>query len=83
VIHILFFARLREQLGCGDLELPWQESLATVGGLKQSLQSQQQDWDDILGADNILCAVNQEQAGDQQTVADGDEVAFFPPVTGG
>ncbi len=83
MIHILFFARLREQLGCSELEVQWQESVATVAGLKQNLQAQQQAWDEILGADNILCAVNQEQAGDQQTVADGDEVAFFPPVTGG
>jgi molybdopterin synthase sulfur carrier subunit len=83
VIHILFFARLREQLGCSDMEIEWQESLATVASLKQYLQAQQQGWDDVLSADNILCAVNQEQAEDQQPVADGDEVAFFPPVTGG
>lgn len=83
MIHILFFARLREQLGCSDMEIEWQESLATVASLKQYLQAQQQGWDDVLSADNILCAVNQEQAEDQQPVADGDEVAFFPPVTGG
>jgi molybdopterin synthase sulfur carrier subunit len=33
--------------------------------------------------DNILCAVNQEIANDEVVVSDSDEVAFYPPVTGG
>jgi molybdopterin synthase sulfur carrier subunit len=83
VIRLLFFARLREQLGCADLEIEWQQELATVAALRRSLRTRQSGWDDILGADNILCAVNQQQVAGTHPIKAGDEVAFFPPVTGG
>ena len=40
-------------------------------------------WEEVLGQDNIIRAVNQEVAEAGQVLRDGDEVAFFPPVTGG
>jgi len=83
MIRVLFFARLREQLGRAELELPWSPDVADAAGLKRRLQSLERGWEAILAEDNILCAVNQEQATPDQAVADGDEVAFFPPVTGG
>ena len=83
MIRVLFFARLREQLGCAVLEIDWQPELATLAALRESLQSRQAGWEEILGADNILCAVNQQQATGMHAVKAGDEVAFFPPVTGG
>jgi molybdopterin synthase sulfur carrier subunit len=83
VIRLLFFARLREQLGCASLEIEWQQELATVAALRQSLRTRQSGWDEILGADNILCAVNQQQVTGMHPIRAGDEVAFFPPVTGG
>jgi molybdopterin synthase sulfur carrier subunit len=83
VIRLLFFARLREQLHCSDLEIQWQPELATVAALRQHLQTLQPGWKEVLAADNILCAVNQEQASDDTPVHAGAEVAFFPPVTGG
>jgi molybdopterin synthase sulfur carrier subunit len=83
VIRVLFFARLREQLGQAVLELPHDSSVATVEALQQVLQSRGESWREALSAPNLLCAVNQEQADSTQPVADGDEIAFFPPVTGG
>jgi molybdopterin synthase sulfur carrier subunit len=83
VIRVLFFARLREQLGQSELELPHDASVSTVGDLQGLLQSRGESWREALSAANLLCAVNQEQADSTQPIADGDEIAFFPPVTGG
>jgi molybdopterin synthase sulfur carrier subunit len=83
MIKVLFFARLREQLGTAELELPWSSEIATVRGLQQYLAEYRDNWGEILSAENIICAVNQEQADAEQAIADGDELAFFPPVTGG
>ena len=83
MIRVLFFARLREQVGCASIELEFDENLATVAALRQLISARGQQWADALSADNILCAVNQVQADPGSPVTDGDEVAFFPPVTGG
>ena len=83
MIRVLFFARLREQLGCAELEIDWQQELATLAALRQNLLARKPGWEEILGADNIICAVNQQQADETHPVNAGDEVAFFPPVTGG
>ena len=83
MIKVLFFARLREQLGTAGIELPWSTEIDTVRGLQQYLAAYRDHWGEFLGAENILCAVNQVQAEAEQVIADGDELAFFPPVTGG
>ena len=83
MIKVLFFARLREQLGTAELELPWNADIDSVQGLQQYLAAYRDNWGEFLGAENILCAVNQVQADAGQAIADGDELAFFPPVTGG
>ena len=92
MIEVLFFARLREQLGTSRLEFSPAHLPTTVQSLIQELRARGADWDAALSAENILCAVNQHQApglvvrvqhGQDAPVAAGDEVAFFPPVTGG
>lgn len=84
MIKVLFFARLREQLGVASLDLEYSASLATLAALQQELVTQGgADWQAALEAENVLRAVNQEEAALDQVLADGDEVAFFPPVTGG
>ena len=76
MVTVLFFASLREQTGQSKVELDWQEGL-TAGGL----------WQQIVGDDGIhestLIACNQEYCQADKAVVDGDEIAFFPPVTGG
>lgn len=84
MIRVLYFARLREQLGTAGEEIPPEPDLATVGDIAALLRDRGGVWRDALderGA--ILVAVNQEMARPETAVADGDEVAFFPPVTGG
>lgn len=83
MIDILFFARLREALGTDRLQWSVDEAGDTVQTLEARLRAQGDAWDEALGADNIVCAVNQVQASPSTAIGDGDEVAFFPPVTGG
>lgn len=81
-VQILYFASLREAFGTAgeNLELP--AGVATVGALRDWLVSRH-GRDRLATARNLRCAVNQDMVGFDAAVADGDEIAFFPPVTGG
>ena len=84
MLRIVFFARVKEELGCDKIELEWEGERATVGLLKQKLYARDSGrWGGVLSEDNIICAVNHAVVEDNAPLADGDEVAFFPPVTGG
>ena len=75
-IQIKFFASLRERVGKSEAELEAASDMTTL-----------KVWQATTGKDNldsnILIAINMEYVDSQHSVADGDEVAFFPPVTGG
>ena len=75
-INIQFFASLRELLG------KQQDSLDYNDGLNVSAVWQQVSNGTTM-PDNTLCAINMEYVKPETPVNDGDEVAFFPPVTGG
>lgn len=80
-IRIYFFASLREVLG-GQQTM--QTKANTVGELRQVLMSQSEAHAQALGHKRpVRTAVNQVMAGDDHPLKEGDEVAFFPPVTGG
>jgi molybdopterin synthase sulfur carrier subunit len=84
VIRIHYFASLREQLGVAEEPLALPAGVADVAGLRAWLRGRGGVWEEALAASRpVLCAVNQVMARPDQPVADGDEVAFFPPVTGG
>ncbi len=84
ILKILFFARLREQLECAEMSLPFADGLATVNGLRDHLIAEGGEaWRVVLEEDNIICAVNQSVVTAEARLVAGDEVAFFPPVTGG
>lgn len=80
VIEILFFAKLREVLGTGSVQLDFAGDIAS---LKSRLAQRGEPWSEQMGQKNLLCAINQQLASDESLVSAGDEVAFFPPVTGG
>ncbi|MFK7161652.1 cyclic pyranopterin monophosphate synthase MoaC [Marinospirillum sp. MEB164] len=83
-VRVCFFAELREQLGQEQVEVPLQGLAAlNVADLRQWLIQQYPDWAQALGAPQLLAAVNQQMAKASHPVQAGDEVAFFPPVTGG
>ena len=75
-IQVRFFASLREQLGRGEAEL----SVDTVITVAEAWQ---QSSDNADMPANTLMAVNMEYVEASPPVTAGDEVAFFPPVTGG
>jgi cyclic pyranopterin phosphate synthase len=83
-LHINFFAELREQLGVDNLNLELDDfSGSTLGDLLEHLKNQKENWHHHLNSPNLLMAVNQQMAKPGQRLEAGDEVAFFPPVTGG
>jgi len=84
MIRILYFARLREQLGTAEEELPGGPDSTTVAELAEALRRRGGPWADAFAPGQpVLSAVNQALARGDTALADGDEVAFFPPVTGG
>ncbi len=82
-MKVLFFGSLREQLGIGELNTALPDGVETVGQLLANLQAQGDEWKLALGSGNVLFAVNQDMVGENTPVSDSDEVALFPPVTGG
>ncbi len=74
-VHIKCFAGLREQLGIDSLEIEHHREMM-VSDLWRAVTDQPPPA-------NLLCARNHEYVGFDQPVKDGDEIAFFPPVTGG
>jgi molybdopterin synthase sulfur carrier subunit len=83
-VKVLYLASLREQLGKPgeDLEIP--PVTSTVAGLRALLMARGGAWQTALAQGRALrVAVNQEMAQPATPVKPGDEIAFFPPVTGG
>lgn len=82
MIHISYFARYRELLGLGEEQLDWEPAITTIELLRQFLVRRGDAWQ-VLAESNLMCARNQELVSPTEPLADGDEIAFFPPVTGG
>jgi molybdopterin synthase sulfur carrier subunit len=84
MLQLVYFARVREQLGLESESLSCPSGVERVEQLIDYLVAERGEaWQQVLKAPNVLVAVNQEMVGVSASLADGDEVAFFPPVTGG
>lgn len=84
MINLLYFARLREALQTGAETLEHGPELTTVASIVDQLRGRGGVWQEVFAPDQtVLVAVNQEMCDLATAVKDGDEVAFFPPVTGG
>ncbi len=81
-VHLRFFAALREALGAEDtLTLP---PGSTVGQARDALLARGGAHAEALSRSRaVRAAVNQALCAESALLADGDELAFFPPVTGG
>lgn len=83
-LRVLYFAWLRQKIGRADEDLALPPGVTTVGALIDFLAARGTAHADAFahrGA--IRCAVNQDFATPATPLKQGDEVAFFPPVTGG
>lgn len=80
-ISLLYFAKLGDELGSTRENLEIQDG-STLTELIDSLVSRGENWQ-VLRHLSTNCAVNQDITKDNPVLHDGDEVAFFPPVTGG
>jgi sulfur-carrier protein len=86
VVTLLYFASLRESLGCAreQVALPSSNATATVSTLIDSLRSRDGPWTEAFApGKQWRVAVNQQMADVATPIKPGDEIAFFPPVTGG
>jgi molybdopterin synthase sulfur carrier subunit len=83
-VKVLFFAGLREQLGTAAEEVELPAGVATVAGLRTHLMQRGGAWQNVFADKKLVrVAVNQDMAQPVSPIKSGDEVAFFPPVTGG
>ncbi|WP_439825154.1 molybdopterin synthase sulfur carrier subunit [Aeromonas caviae] len=81
MIKVLFFAQVRELVGCDELSLPC--DYASADALRAALSERGDKWALALESGKLLVAVNQTLVPLDTPLHAGDEVAFFPPVTGG
>jgi molybdopterin synthase sulfur carrier subunit len=83
-LTVRFFASLKEQLGRDSEVIDVPAGVATVAALRGHLVKRGADWQAALAEKKLVrAAVNQEMAAPGAPLKAGDEVAFFPPVTGG
>jgi molybdopterin synthase sulfur carrier subunit len=81
---VLLFARLREAIGTAQEHLTLPDEVRDVAGLLACLRARGGAWEaELAPAKPIRVAVNQEMADSATPVRPGDEIAIFPPVTGG
>ena len=82
-MKVLFFASFREKLGVDSEDWPNLDGINTLHDVLERLKERGEPWQSTLPLDGTLAAINQEMAPLCSSVDIDDEVAFFPPVTGG
>jgi sulfur-carrier protein len=84
MITILYFARIKENLGIGQESIPLPANANSVATLTAWLRERGAAWQSELAPGKALrVAVNQAMVAMDAAINDGDEIAYFPPVTGG
>lgn len=88
MIKVLFFASLKEQLNCSSIDLSINsltdnDTTLNVKKVLHEIVNLHPNWQKHLQNSTLLFAVNQTMANENTVVKQGDEIAIFPPVTGG
>jgi len=83
MVRLRFFASLRETLGTGDEQLELPDDVSDIATLTGLLQNRGEPWNSALADPRLHIAINREIVKRDAPVVDGDEIAWFPPVTGG
>jgi sulfur-carrier protein len=83
-IKILYFARIKEAVNYSTEEIDLPSDIATVVALKNYLSQRGENWVNLFNGKQVVrAAINHNLVDDLAAIKAGDEVAFFPPVTGG
>ena len=83
-IKVCYFARLREQLGISDEIIDLPDNCANISSVRAVLRKRDEAWQQAFASDqSVLSALNHEMVTSDHQLEAGDELAFFPPVTGG
>jgi molybdopterin synthase sulfur carrier subunit len=83
-LTVLYFARLREALGIEREQVAVPDTVSNVAALREHLRGRGGAWaSELASTKPVRVAVNQDMGTDQTPLRSGDEIAFFPPVTGG
>ena len=83
MIKILYFAKTRETIGKSDEMFDLAGGTLSVGDIMNRLVARGEPYNVAFEDARILAAINQEMVSLSSIVSEGDELAFFPPVTGG
>ena len=83
-ITVLYFARLKESLKYSTEELALPENVKNIATLMSHLAARGGAWQEMFGGrQQVRAAINHAVVANDAIIKNGDEVAFFPPVTGG
>ena len=82
-ITVKFFSLISEAVETEQLSLELDANTSNVAGLKEVLGARGEAWVEALSHPNLIQAVNQRVVFEEEAINDGDEIAFFPPMTGG
>ena len=84
MIDLLYFASLKEVLGTAGEQMELPQDIHSINQLKSLLAERGGNWEHaFINNTSLLVSINQQMANDQSPIKSGDEIAFFPPVTGG
>ena len=84
MVTVIYFARLREALGRNSEQLALPGDVRDLSALRRLLMNRGGVWSaELADSKPVRAAVNQDMAHGDTHIKDGDEIAFFPPVTGG
>lgn len=83
MVQVLFFASFRERLNSRGREVSIHTPATVATVVDQLVADGGESWGEVLHGENVVIALNQEVCEREAAVEDGDELAFYPPVTGG